>query len=294
MRMLIEKKYQRGDVTLNYADDGGSSPPLLLTHGLTDRWQYFLPIIPSLSERWHVYALDFRGHGKSSRSPPYTYGSHIADIIAFLENVVREEVVLFSSSLGGMVSLMVAAMRPDLVKALVFVDANIKVEGIHEVMVNYHSYWSGWRKIAAHRRPFEEMLQQVQEMPVSIPGQLKKTYGEGLGIVSLMNKTNYLRHLDPEVLVDWELGGVDPEAFRRVTSGYDETLIKQIKCPVLLIQANVKKGAILRDDEVEYARRLIPRCYHVFIEEYDHNTGLYDWNPGRLLQAANVFLETLR
>ena len=56
--MIIEKRYKVGEATLNYAEGVKAGPPLVLTHGLTDRWQYYLPIIPFLTMRWHVYALD--------------------------------------------------------------------------------------------------------------------------------------------------------------------------------------------------------------------------------------------
>ena len=86
MALLEEKKHDTGGAVLNYVEGPDSGLPLVLLHGLTDRWQYFLPIIPALSLRWHLYALDFRGHGGSSRSPPYRYCDHISDAISFLEN----------------------------------------------------------------------------------------------------------------------------------------------------------------------------------------------------------------
>jgi pimeloyl-ACP methyl ester carboxylesterase len=70
--MLFEKRYRVDEVALNYAEGPDAGPPMVLTHGLTDRWQYYLPIMPFLTMRWHVYALDFRGHGRSSRTPPYS------------------------------------------------------------------------------------------------------------------------------------------------------------------------------------------------------------------------------
>ena len=146
--MLVEKSFDTGEAVLNYAEGLESGPPLLCLHGLTDRWQYFLPILPTLSARWHTYALDFRGHGRSSRTPPYRYADHISDTISFLEKRVLEKAVIFGSSMGGMISLMVAAERPDLVEAVIFGDASIKVKHIREVMTDYHSYWRGWKGLA--------------------------------------------------------------------------------------------------------------------------------------------------
>lgn len=289
--MIIEKRYKVGEATLNYAEGVKAGPPLVLTHGLTDRWQYYLPIIPFLTMRWHVYALDFRGHGRSSRTPPYNYHNHIDDTIAFIEGCVKAPVVIFGSSMGGMVALMVAARRPELVKAVIFGDSSIKTDRTQAVMRDYHSYWNGWKKLAESQGPFDEFVRRVSDMPVNVPGQNKKTYGEGLDIIALMNKANYLRFLDPEVLTDWVAGGEDQEAFKRVTDGYDHERLIDIQCPVLLIQGNPKKGGIFTDEAVEYATAKIENSYHVYIEEYDHNLGLYNWDTGKLLQAISVFLE---
>ncbi|MQY83055.1 alpha/beta fold hydrolase, partial [archaeon] len=129
-RMLVEKTFDTGEALLNYAEGPTSGTPLVCLHGLTDRWQYFLPILPNLAMRWHTYALDFRGHGGSSRTPPYRYADHVSDTIAFLEGVVKKRAVIFGSSMGGMISLIVAGRRPDLVKAVIFGDASIKVEHV--------------------------------------------------------------------------------------------------------------------------------------------------------------------
>jgi pimeloyl-ACP methyl ester carboxylesterase len=292
--MLVEKKYRVGEAVLNYAEGPVAGPPMILTHGLTDRWQYYLPIIPFLNMRWHTYALDFRGHGRSSRTPPYRYRDHIEDTIAFIEGCVREPVVVFGSSMGGMVALMVAAKRPDLVKAVVFGDSSIKTDRTRAVMRDFHSYWEGWRKLAGYKGPFSELVKLVSDMPVSVPGQGKNTYGEGLDSIALMNKANYLRYLDLDVLTDWAAGAEDDEAFLRVIDGYDHEVLKDIRCPVLLIQGNPRKGGIFTDEAVAYAKANIRNNLHVYIPEYDHNLGLYSWDTGKLLQAVNVFLESLR
>jgi pimeloyl-ACP methyl ester carboxylesterase len=196
--------------------------------------------------------------------------------------------------MGGMVALMVAAKRPDLVKAVVFGDSSIKTDRTRAVMRDFHSYWAGWKKLAGYSGPFSELVKLVSEMPVNVPGPGKNTYGEGLDSIALMNKANYLRCLDPEVLTDWAAGAEDDDAFKRVIDGYDHELLKDIRCPVLLIQGNPKKGGIFTDEAVAYAKANIMENQHVYIPEYDHNLGLYSWDTGKLLQAVNVFLESLR
>ena len=63
--MLTERSFDAGEVTINFAEGPANGPPLVLLHGGTDRWASFESVIPALKEEWHIYALDFRGHGKS-------------------------------------------------------------------------------------------------------------------------------------------------------------------------------------------------------------------------------------
>src|SRR6266851_3618379 len=65
--MLAEQRFHTGIVDLNYGEGEASGPPLVLLHGGSLRWQSFLPLIPDLSQHWHVYAPDLRGHGLSGR-----------------------------------------------------------------------------------------------------------------------------------------------------------------------------------------------------------------------------------
>ena len=110
--MLKEQTFDAGEVTINYAEGPASGPPLVLLHGGGDRWQDFLPIMPSLVMRWHLFALDLRGHGRSGRVPgKYRPEHHVTDVVAFLEGRFTERVVLFGHSLGGGVALLVAAAR---------------------------------------------------------------------------------------------------------------------------------------------------------------------------------------
>ncbi|UCD44856.1 MAG: hypothetical protein JSV27_12220 [Candidatus Bathyarchaeota archaeon] len=50
----------------------------------------------------------------------------------------------------------------------------------------------------------------------------------------------------------------------------------------------------MSDEEVEYALSLMPHAFHVYLEEYGHDLGLYSWNIDRLQQVIMTFLESLR
>ena len=288
--MLTEKRYQNKDINLNYAEGPNAGPPVLFLHGLTDRWQFFLPVMPTMTMNWHVYALDFRGHGASKHTPPYRYLDHINDTISFIKDVIGEPVHLYGTALGGMAALMVAARRPDLVKSLVFGDANIKLDYVRKVIVDYHTFWSGWHKLASYPAELDDYVKMVSNMPINIPWREPGTYGDGLDYVSVLNKALYLRNLDPEVVRAWSESAEDDAAFKTLTTGYDEDEIRNIQCSVLFIQANKEKGGILANDEVEFALDRVKRAQHIYMPMYGHNLGCYSWETGALLRAVNTFL----
>src|ERR1017187_7639229 len=100
---LVERTFDTGEVRLNYAEGPANGPPLVLLHGLGRRWQVFLPVIPALSLRWHIFAPDLRGHGKSSHVVGESRGTQYSeDIPCLLREGVAAPAVVFGHSLGGM------------------------------------------------------------------------------------------------------------------------------------------------------------------------------------------------
>src|SRR5215470_5049726 len=102
-----------GRLRLNYAEGPAHGPPLVVLHGGAGRWQYSERFLELLADRWHVFAPDFRGHGKSGRVPgAYRLDDYVADTEAFLRQVVRAPAVVFGHSLGGEVALKTTATSP--------------------------------------------------------------------------------------------------------------------------------------------------------------------------------------
>ena len=103
---MLERRFQTGVVELSYAEGPAVGPALVLLHGGAGSWKSGGALIDMLAERWHVYAPDFRGHGKSGHAPGrYRLRDYVADTAAFLEQVVKEPAVLYGHSLGGEVAI---------------------------------------------------------------------------------------------------------------------------------------------------------------------------------------------
>jgi pimeloyl-ACP methyl ester carboxylesterase len=111
-------------------DEQGKGDPLVLLHGglvTNDTWG---PQMADFGARFHVLAPERRAHGHTPDvEGPLSYDDMATDTIGFLETVVGGPAHLVGWSDGGIVGLLVAMGRPDLVRKLVAISANFDTNG---------------------------------------------------------------------------------------------------------------------------------------------------------------------
>ena len=115
----------RGHETYSYEWDNDGEAVVLLHGGLskTSSWDYIL--VPELEDDFHVFAYDRAGHGfTGDKQGSLHFEFQRDEAIAYLEDVVKEPAHLIGYSDGGIIALMVAISRPDLVKSIVAIGAN--------------------------------------------------------------------------------------------------------------------------------------------------------------------------
>jgi pimeloyl-ACP methyl ester carboxylesterase len=288
--MLVEKTFDTGVVHINYAEGPASGPPLLLLHGFTGRWQGFLPLIPLLSLRWHIYAPDHRGHGKSGHVPGrYGAEDYMSDIVAFVHSVVKEPAVVFGHSLGALFALALAERSPDKVRALIVGDILLSHTTWAAVPTNQES-WASLRDLAAREAVIPELTRLLADRPV--PGtEPPVRYGDDPGVVSteLREWARSLSQLDPDVVQLHAEG-----RWHELMLAFDfEAMLGAIDCPVLLLQGDPSQGGMMTDEDVEHAMSLLPEVYHVQIEGAGHDLGLATCELAPLSRAVLNFLESL-
>ena len=119
---------QRNEVEL-WADARPGQPVVLFLHGLAGHRGEWAQVIARLDESVGVIALDQRGHGVSysGRSVPVDRVSYVGDAIAVVEAFVgRGPVVAVGQSMGGIVALLLAHERPDLVSSVVLIEVGME------------------------------------------------------------------------------------------------------------------------------------------------------------------------
>lgn len=122
---MSQRSFLRRDETLlSLVDYGGSGSPILLLHGLAGHGEEWAETAAWLRDGYRVVAMDMRGHGYSERRPAdVSVHALVEDAVAAID-LIRPPVVLVGQSLGGIIALLVAAERPDLVAALVMIEAS--------------------------------------------------------------------------------------------------------------------------------------------------------------------------
>ena len=153
----------RDGLKLHYRDYPGSAnrPPLLCLHGLTRNARDFAGLAERYSPRFRVLALEFRGRGDSDYDPqPMRYNplTYAADVIELLDQLGIRQAIFVGTSLGGLVTMTVAATAPDRIAASILNDIgpDVDPEGINRILsyvgkdVRFADWDAAGRAIAAN------------------------------------------------------------------------------------------------------------------------------------------------
>ena len=161
----------RDGVRLHYRDYPGplEGPPLLCLPGLTRNARDFADFAERLSPDYRVLCLEFRGRGGSGHDPqphrylPITYAH---DTIALLDHVGVAEAVFVGTSLGGLVSMLIAVLDEDRIAATILNDVGPELdeaglERIRDYVGGRPDGFDSWTEAAEAIRSYQRGLPQA-------------------------------------------------------------------------------------------------------------------------------------
>jgi pimeloyl-ACP methyl ester carboxylesterase len=189
------------------------APPVLLLHGLGVAGSVFQAFARRLLPDLAAVAPDLRGHGQSDAPPGgYAPADYALDLVSLIEDQLVSPLPVVGHSLGALVGLKLAELRPDLVSWLVALDPPLDPE-------NHNSE-----------------IPTVFELRHAAPGALEaylleRNPGGGKLLADLLAR-----------LFRQASDGPFEEMLNAPTFA-----VKRLNTPVLLVQADTARGGVLGD-----------------------------------------------
>lgn len=269
-------EFASGELKLKYLDWGNrDAPAVLLLHGFAQTAHSWDFVSLSLSNRYHVVALDARGHGDSDWSPARDYSpeAHQRDLDHFVEHLGISRAAVIGLSMGGKSAYTLAARQPGLVGALVIVDTGPVTEA------------RGGRRIRSfvslpdERDSYEDFVQSIHEyQPLRSIQQIRDT---------LIN--NVRQSANGKWTWKYDKALRDPDYKRPVTSPEDGWAhLRNLKCKTLLVRG--AKSDVLSPEMAVEMKRVINGCDFVEVPKAGHIVP--GDNPNGFISAVSLWLET--
>ena len=283
---FTERQFQGSEVCLNYAEGPATGPPLVLVHGLARDWRSFSVLLPELSRRFHLFAVDLRGHGKSSRvAGGYRTSQFAFDISEFLQAKFPAGAAVFGHSLGAMTAMTAAADGVAKVTALIVGDSMILPENLRRSL--YDPLFRQLGKLLTQSHSQTTLASAMGEITIPVPG-----FDEPVRIDELPGNT-------PKVLQEWARCALlaDPEALAMTVDGsafeewVPEKILPRITCPTLLLQGNPELDAMLSDEDVKLALGLLPKGQHIKFQLLGHALFMHQAKP--VVEAITRFCSAM-
>jgi pimeloyl-ACP methyl ester carboxylesterase len=127
------------------------APVVLLIHGLTDSVESFAGMVEELTPDYSVITYDRRGWGRSrDDEPPTSLADHAQDA---LDTLAGRRATIVGHSYGGVVAMMAAVLRPDLVASL----------AIFEPTVPFTDWWPDYDEMMERSAGLKDMFQRWNE-----------------------------------------------------------------------------------------------------------------------------------
>ena len=151
----------RDGLKLHYRDYAGPSDrqPLLMLHGLTRNSRDFENLAERYAGDWRVIVPDFRGRGDSQWDPVpahYVPPTYSMDIVQLLDELGVREAVFLGTSLGGLVTMIIATVSPERIAGVLLNDVGpeLDLSGIDRIKsyVGKSVIFRDWNEAAAELR----------------------------------------------------------------------------------------------------------------------------------------------
>jgi esterase len=247
-----------------------AAAPVLLLHGGNQSSHSWDLVSLHLSDRYHVYALDQRGHGDTewSRELDYSMEAMADDALAFIADQQLVRPVIFGHSMGGRVTLQTLLKEPQVARAAVLVDVGPELSAKGTKVIG---------DFVTHNIEFDDLdvfLENVARYD------------------RFRSREHIARTVKYNLLVRADGKYVSKVDHRRLPGTMHEMTLDSvgaIPCPVLLVRGG--ESDVLLADAAERFVQALPLGQLVTVPDVGHN--VHGGNTPGFLEAIAPFLAAL-
>jgi pimeloyl-ACP methyl ester carboxylesterase len=247
------------------------APPVVLLHGGNQSSHSWDLVSLHLADRYHVFALDQRGHGDTewSRELDYSMDAMVDDALALIADQQLGQPIVIGHSMGGRVTLSTAVRERGFARAIVVVDVGPELSAEGTKVVG---------DFIAHNIEFDDL-------EVFLDNVARYDRFRSREHIARTVKYNLLVRADGKY--------VSKVDHRRLPGGSlsDLTLhdVKGIECPVLLVRGG--ESDVLLADAADRFIAALPNGRMVTVPNVGHN--VHGGNTPGFLDAIGPFLASL-
>ncbi len=259
--------WQGGDLLIEgrkvhyYRAGTRGKPPVVLLHGFTNNGPTWTPLARDLQGDYDLVALDAAGHGLSDSPGPDPAPDHLRDdTIAAITMLELERPALIGHSMGAGTAAAVAAQLGAGIRCAVLEDP-------------------GWRDAAPPPAPpgavgSPEWLAVIRTLPTLPPEEQRALARQANPSWSEEDRALWI---DSRVQFNLDL----LDGLRRRPAADWRDIARQIVCPVLLVTADLSRGALVSPAAADEAARLLRAGQIVHIAGAGHNIRRDNYAPFR-------------
>jgi pimeloyl-ACP methyl ester carboxylesterase len=259
----MHERIDVGSVTLHVARWASDRQPLLLLHAMTQAWDAWLPVIPTLVQHFSVIAVDLRGHGQSDHpAMGYHLADYAADVVALTDMLGWRQPAVIGHSLGGSVARIAEARHPGWAGRIVIEDTPPRLDRADS-------------RVTLLAKGYLKMLAMA---PAEVEAHFRRVHPHW-GEARIQEATHASTQTARAVL-DTYLAQDDPLTL--------EESIAAVRCPVLLLYGDTASGGFVSDADAALYLDTLPDGRAIQIIGAGHS--LHARKPDEFVRAVVPFL----
>jgi esterase len=276
----LEHDVDVSGLRLHYQEWGSpSAPAILMLHGFGVSGHMFDEFAERMQDRFHLIAIDQRGHGDSewADNGDYSRQAFVSDLDGFSKSLGIDRFILIGHSMGGLNSVSYTVEHPERIRALVLVD--VGPESAKEGVDNIIRFTRGPDELE-----FEEFVQMAHH------------FNQRRSMENIRERMRHRLRPTENGKYTWKFD----RRFRDKDSGLrigselsnDETwqLFRRVTVPTLLVRG--ADSDVLTEEVAQRAAREMPRARLVVVPSAGHSVP--GDNPDDFTAAVREFLGDLQ